>query len=175
MPYPLTSPIPGPQGVSGAQGIPGAQGSPGPSGYSIVAEIISASLIQCPNGGNILLIGTDINNSGVFALNDTNIQSTVICNGQNAFTSPYSIVSLITPCGPNSSAYKENLLLLSDGSVLADFSDSASGLNTRLSLIPDGAYIDTDDSYCQFTLSTVGSTRTISWQGGSQSWTMAGG
>ena len=65
---------------------------------------------------------------------------------QTAFT----IVKPIEPCGPSSSAYKEVLLCLADGSILADFSKSADGNLTRLAFIPAGTYQDTDDSACTF-------------------------
>ena len=58
----------------------------------------------------------------------------------------------IAPCTEASSPYKEQLLCLNDGGLLGDFSDSASGLNTRFAFIPTGSYVDTDDSGCNFSV-----------------------
>lgn len=157
--------------VEGPPGPPGNQGDSGNNGHSVVFFPTNAP--QCLNGGTLWLSATDTNDNGILDVTDDNIKYAVVCNGQNAPWSLYITVGIITPCGPNSSPYKEVLLLLANGSVLASFSDNVSGTNTRFALIPDGSYQDTDASACPFTLSTSGTTRTISWSGGGQSWTVS--
>lgn len=98
-------------------------------------------------------------------------------------------VEVITPCGATSAASaggtskpvvnKEVLLRLADGEVLGVVSDAASGLNTRLTVLADGSFTDTDSTLCSFTLATAidaktgAKTRSISWSGVVQeSWTL---
>lgn len=100
------------------------------------------------------------------------VQGDVGPAGPSGYSSPFTPVRVITPCGPSSSPYKEVLLLLYDGNLLASFSDNVSGYNTRLALIPDGSYVDTDASACHFTISTIGNTRYIAWSGGGDSWSV---
>ena len=83
------------------------------------------------------------------------------------------MVQLLAPCGLASSVWKEELILFSDGTLLGDFSDNLAGANTRLSLIPDGTYEDTDDSGCIFQIKTTGKSRSLTW--GTQSNWLAGG
>lgn len=85
-------------------------------------------------------------------------------------TSLFSTVITVTPCGGSSSPYKEVLLFLSDCSLLSSFSGDSNALNTRFTLVPDGTYVDTDSSGCQFTVSTVGTKRFVTWNAGSNSY-----
>jgi len=82
----------------------------------------------------------------------------------------YSIVDVVDPCGDAPGKYDELLLVLGNGTLVASFSDSSSGLNTRLVEIPDGTYNTTDNTGCTFTVSTAGSTRHVTWSGGGKSW-----
>ncbi len=66
-----------------------------------------------------------------------------------------NIVSIKDPCGAQS-AYNEVFLKLSTGQYLASFSDSASGLNTRFTILTDGSFVTTDGSHCYFTVSNGG-------------------
>ena len=60
---------------------------------------------------------------------------------------------------------------LQGGRVPGNFSESASGTNTRFAFIPNGSYVDTDESGCNFTVTGDGSTTsTISWSAGSNSY-----
>lgn len=102
------------------------------------------------------------------------MQSGSVCNGQSVELPQYVPVDVIRPCG-ESVAYEEVLLRLNDGQVLAVFSANTAGDMTRLSLLPDGSYVNTDGSGCQFTLSTSsdGAERAISWWGQVQeTWSM---
>lgn len=166
-------PMVGPPGIAGSSGVMGTQG------HSAVFFSLVANESQCPNGGSILLAGIDSNDNGLLDSRDSGIQTLVVCNGltgqsgqsgKDAPISPMTPVAYITPCGPNSSPFKEVLLLMGDGSVLASFSNTQAGYNTRFAFIPDGTFQDTDSSNCIFTLSTSGETRSISWHGGGQTW-----
>lgn len=165
----------------------GPQGIQGPRGSNAITEISPASVTQCPAGGNIIVTATDLNEDGVIDNGDTNIQSAILCSGLPGATgatgasgpsgasgaaapeTAYTPVQTVTPCGPASSSYKEVLLVLADGSILCDFSLNLAGQDTRLTLLPDGSYIDTDESGCEFTVSTLGDTRSITWAGGGTS------
>jgi hypothetical protein len=83
---------------------------------------------------------------------------------------PISPVGIVSACGEASSPWKEVLICLSNGDLLASFSQSASGQDTRLAIIPDGAYQNTDDSNCNFIVSSTHSMRTVSWNAGSNSY-----
>lgn len=183
-------------GVDGKDGVTGVAGSNGSNGHSVVFSTLLSSPVQCTNGGSVILMALDTNDNNVFDNSDSNIQSTIICNGtkgdqgiagqngndgaqgvsgNNGHDAPptqFTTVQVLEPCGHNSSPYKEVLLRLTDGSILASFSELASGYNTRLTLLSDGTFSDTDSSGCVFTVSTSGHTRTISWSGYSESWSV---
>lgn len=59
-----------------------------------------------------------------------------------------SIVSIIDPCGDAAGIWDEVFLQLSDGTLLASFSDNAAGQNTRFSVLTNGNYVTTDGSNC---------------------------
>lgn len=154
----------------GSDGAVGAAGPAGSNGHGLVFQTTAAPGSSCPTGGKIIMMATDTNDNGQFEVSDSDHQSITLCNGAAAPVPAYSPVEPIMPCG-NTVAYKEVLLRLSNGQVLASFSENVQGLMTRLTLIPDGSYMDTDNSQCTFTLSTSGSTRSISWFGSVQkSW-----
>lgn len=160
----------------GNDGSVGAAGPAGNNGHGLVFQTTAAPGSSCPTGGKIIMMATDTNDNGQFEVADSNHQSITLCNGANgadgaaAPVPAYSPVEPIMPCG-NTVAYKEVLLRLSNGQVLASFSENVQGLMTRLTLIPDGSYMDTDNSQCTFTLSTSGAVRSISWFGSVQkSW-----
>lgn len=67
-----------------------------------------------------------------------------------------SIVSIKDPCGAQGNVWNEVFLKLSDGSYVASFSDNASGLNTRFTLLKDGSYVTTDGTNCYFSVSGSG-------------------
>lgn len=66
------------------------------------------------------------------------------------------VVSIVNPCGDAPGKVDEVLLRLSDGSLLASFSDAASGLNTRFAIVGPGTYGTTDGTGCTFTVSVAG-------------------
>jgi hypothetical protein len=91
---------------------------------------------------NIAALQTTIN---------TNTAQLAILNGYDHIT------QILDPCGP--SHYDEVFLRLSTGQVLASFSDTASGLNTRFSVLQPSditKYNTTDGSSCTFKLFATG-------------------
>jgi hypothetical protein len=157
----------------GQNGQVGSAGPAGSNGHSVVFASVPAPVEVCPAGGVTTLLALDINDIHVYSPLDPNQSSMTICNGQNgaagqagenAVLGAYTPVDAIMPCG-NTVAEKEVLLRLNNGQVLASFSDDVNGKNTRFSFLPDGSYIDTDDSNCNFSISTSGSTRSASWFG----------
>jgi hypothetical protein len=153
----------------------GVQGANGNDGAGMVFEAIAASPEQCGNGGSLIMMAIDIDRSQSLTPADLSPQSILVCNGLNGadghdgVNAPlprFSPVQAIQACG-DSLAYKEVLLRLANGQVLGSFSDNPNGKMTRLAFLPDGTYMNTDNSGCVFTLSTSsdGSSRSISWWG----------
>ena len=157
-------------------GTNGSNGANGRNGNGVAFRVIVAPAEVCSNGGSIVLMATDIANTGSYSMEAPNQQSMTICNGQNAVLPDYTPVEPILACGDNV-AYKEVLLRLQNGQVLGSFSNDPGGTMTRLAFIPDGNYMNTDNSGCTFSLSTSanGKTRSISWYNTVQkSWSMPG-
>jgi hypothetical protein len=162
-------------GQQGLQGNVGATGSSGQNGTSSSVSVTVATSAQCSTGGQVVVV----TNAGVVST------PKVICNGLVGATGSQGSVgpqgpagnsgltpmSFIAPCGLASSAWKEELILFSNGDLLADFSQTMAGQDTRLSFIPDGSYQDTDESGCKFSINTntTTHTRTLSWQAGCSS------
>ena len=151
----------------------GQDGAAGSNGHSMQFSILTAAPQLCPTGGSTILMALDINDNGFYSATDPNQQMMTICNGVNgtngtngvdAPVAQFSPVEAIIPCG-NTASYKEILLRLQNGQVLASFSDNANGLNTRLTLIPDGTFMTSDGTNCVFSLATSvnGLQRSISW------------
>jgi hypothetical protein len=163
----------GTKGDTGTAGTNGTNGTNGSNGLSVVFAMTAATVAQCANGGSVIALAQDFNANGVLDPLDTGIQTTIICNGAKGDTgaqgqpSQFTPTAPIRPCGPTSSPWKEVLLCLSDGEILASFSDDMAGDNTRLSMIPPGSYVDTDSSGCYFTVATAGSGLLVSWNAGS--------
>ena len=137
-------PVPGPQGTVGDRGEAGADGSP--CGVTAVSPSVEA-----PNGGALITCG----DSSVLLLNGVPGPQ-----GEQGPASPYTITEIIDPCGNASGIYDEVLLKLQSGKILASFSDSANGKNTRLSEITQGNYVATDGSNCHFSVDSLGN---VSW------------
>ena len=141
-------------------------------------NVRNGSTEECPAGGKVYEVYIDNDTSNSFTEGERIISSQSVCNGSNgangqngqngnhAPVSPLTPVELIFPCG-NTAAYKEVLLRLQNGQVLASFSDNAAGSMTRLTILPDGDYMNTDNTGCNFNLSTSsdGHIRSISWMG----------
>lgn len=150
----------GPQGNTGATGATGADGSNGHNSL-----IYSVSSTGCINGGITVLSGVDVNDNFVLDIGEVTASADV-CNGADgqdgedgadAPPTGFTPVALLNPCGDNPSVFDEVFLKLSNGTVLASFSDSASGLNTRFSVLVPGTYSTTDGDGCVFTIDGSGS------------------
>lgn len=130
----------------------GAEAAKSAPVYSI--QTGDATAEQCAAGGKVYEV-----------LQDEVIVSTqIVCNGESAPVSAYAPAEVIVPCA-NTGSFSEVLLRLHNGQVLVSFSNNTEGSMTRLTLLPDGTYMTTDNTGCVFTLSTEGSTRSISWGG----------
>lgn len=169
-------------GVDG-QSIVGPAGQNGKDGIGLVSTTVSANQQQCPGStGTIIIIAQDTLVTGVYSTQDAGQQMTVVCNGiqgqqgvagQNGVSpsQPLAPISTIATCGSASSPYKEILLCLSNGQLLADFSDNASGANTRLTFIPTGSYQNTDNSGCNFNvIQDLQGNTMVSWGAGSNTY-----
>lgn len=145
-------------------GRDGEQGPPGPNGHNAVVGMTPAGA-ECANGGTIILSATDLNDNGLVDAEDGNIQSSTICNGTNgtngsngtnAPPTPFTPVGLIDPCGDAAGIYDEVFIRLSNGTLLASFSDNVNGQNTRFAVITAGSYMTTDGSRCYFSVDASG-------------------
>ena len=154
----------------------GMNGTNGANGHSIVFQTVSAPADLCTNGGTTIVMALDINDTGEYHASLPQQRAMTLCNGVNGTNGTngadgaaapipmYAAVDSIQPCG-NTAAYKEVLLRLQSGQVLASFSNDTTGTMTRLAFIPDGTYMTTDSTSCQFALATNGSIRSVSWFG----------
>lgn len=141
-------------------------------------------LVSCRNdGASYSIQPTPIPTQNCTVIN-TPLNTIIMCpDGSTAVINnvvlPYTPVSVITPCGANSSPFKEIILCMFNGDLIAVFSDNSSGQNTRLSLLDDGNFVDTDSSGCNFHISSLinssvntlnPSARVVSWGAGSNSY-----
>jgi hypothetical protein len=174
---------PGPDGPMGSPGpvSTGPKGDPGSNGHNSLFNTVQATITQCPTGGEILLMGLDVNDNNILEASEVKY-SAIVCNGlagpsgppgptpseaPESPTNQFTPVTPITPCGASSSTYKEVLLALQGGQILSEFSGSSNALTVRNILIPDGnGYADTDSSMCLFNINTDHfGNRTVSWDG----------
>lgn len=91
----------------------------------------------------------DLAEANMVSLQDSlssTILSVAVLQGYN------NIVAVVDPCGQQGSVANEVLLKLSNGKLLASFSDTASGLNTRFAVLGNGTFRTTDGTSCNFTV-----------------------
>lgn len=150
-------------GVRGQNGEIGPTGPAGSRGHSMVFKTLEASAEQCGSqGGTVILMALDVDDAGTFHPNLPQATSATLCNGSTPAVASYTPVDAIQPCGAGP-GYREVLLRLSNGQVLASLSNNAQGDMTRLAFLPDGMYMTTDSMSCRFSLSSSGQTRSVSW------------
>jgi hypothetical protein len=65
-----------------------------------------------------------------------------------------AVLEIIDPCGDAPGIHDEVILRLANGQLLASFSQNASGLNTRFSILTQGNYITSDGSNCHFSVTS---------------------
>lgn len=179
-------------GTNGSNGTNGTNGANGTNGTNSQVTIV-ADTTNCPTGGYDIILsngsvtsaplpvcngatganGTNGANgatgaSGTNGTNGTNgATGATGAAGQNAPTA-LALEQFIAPCTNASSPWKEQLLCYNNGQLMADFSATMSGNETRLSFIPAGSYEDTDDSGCNFSVSTDSAgDSVVSWSAGS--------
>jgi len=111
--------------------------------------------------GTVILIALDVEDLGVYQPHLPQSSTTTLCNGSTPAVAGYAPVEAIQPCGV-SPGFREVLLRLSNGRVLASLSNNAQGGMTRLAFLPDGTYMTTDSMNCRFLLSTDGQMRSVS-------------
>jgi len=172
--------VPGPAGKDGSNGVNGKDGSQGTTGTNGLNSLLSLSRFTadtsiCAAGsGSIVRSGLDNNSNNILEASEVN-QSTVVCDGiqgqqgnqgvqgntgatgaQGAPGTPapqYAILKFITPCPSITTSYREVIIKLVNGQFLSSFSANGDALTVRLTLIPNGSYVDTDGSNCHFTVS----------------------
>lgn len=145
-------------GINGEDGEQGIPGTPGADGRSIVFSLTDAGEL-CETSGTIFMVAYDDNDNAVLdVLEDSGLASATVCSGSDGEDAPpteFTPVGLIDPCGDAPAIYDEVLLQLSGGAVMASFSDTMGGDNTRLSVLPPGNYITSDGSACPFSFDGV--------------------
>lgn len=162
-------------GANGNDGTNGTNGTDGSDGTSTTFSIVADSGANCTNGGFDLTLTDGSHSQTEYVCNGVNGSNGQAglngTNGSNGGTVTFNLVQVVEPCGAASSPWKEVLLGLQGGQILADFSETSGGQNTRLSFIPNGSYGDTDESGCSFTVSGDGVTNSqITWGAGSNSY-----
>ena len=148
-------------------GATGNDGNNGGDGHnSLVAVVHSAS--GCAAGGITLLAGVDADDSGSLSPSEV-ASSGEVCNGNNGLNgingtngtdappTAFTPVGLIDPCGDAPGVFDEIFVKLQNGTLIASFSDNASGANTRFSVLVTGTnYRTTDGSSCYFSVNAAG-------------------
>lgn len=142
----------GDTGAQGEQGNAGQNGSNGASAYDL--------WLQAGNEGSLSdYLNSLVGPQGEQGQTGATAQGPQGLQGPAGSPTAYDIVQLIYPCG-NNVAYKEVLLRLENGTILASFSDNENGKDTRLAVIVPGSYVDTDDSNCHFNVDNNGN---VTW------------
>ncbi|MBN8542619.1 MAG: hypothetical protein J0L82_19670 [Deltaproteobacteria bacterium] len=150
-------------GVRGLNGDVGPTGPAGSNGHSMVFKTLEASVEQCGSqGGTIILMALDVDDEGIYLPHLPQTTSATLCNGSTPSVTNYTPVEAIQPCGAGP-GFREVLLRLSNGQVLASLSNNAQGDMTRLAFLPDGTYMTTDSMSCRFSLSSAGQVRSVAW------------
>lgn len=174
--------VPGPAGqsIQGNSGSNGKDGSNGLTSLLSLSRFTSDTAICASGAGSIVHSGLDSNSDNVLEASEIQ-QSTVICDGTQgqqgvqgntgaagaqgntgatgatgAAGTPapqYAILKFITPCPSITTGYREVIIKLVNGQFLSSFSASGDALTVRLALIPNGSYVDTDGSNCNFNVS----------------------
>lgn len=125
-------------GYVGPQGPAGQNGQDG-TGCSVSTINPGGSL---PNGGALITCGAT---------------QTIISNGSDGLPGAAAPASeVLNPCGVQGT--HDEVLIRSGSLVIASFSDSAAGANTRFSVLqPNTQYVTTDGTNCHFSIAADGS------------------
>lgn len=149
----------GSNGQTGTQGASGTNGTNGTNGFNSLVSIVAST--ACTNGGTTVLVGLDTNRNNSLDVLEVSASADVCngtngTNGTNAPPTPFSPVGLINPCSDAPGLWDEVFIKLSNGTVLASFSDNISGYNTRFTVLVAGTYSTTDGDNCVFTIDNTG-------------------
>lgn len=163
----------------GPQLIQGPKGDPGESSNETIQLIrftSDSSLCESESGVIVQVLkptdlfgGTSIDSAAVICdgingedgeIGATGPQGPKGDPGATAPTSPYEVTQVIDPCGDAPGIYDEVFLKMANGTLIASFSDSAAGNNTRLSVLVPGSYVTTDGSNCHVVVHSDG---TVTW------------
>jgi hypothetical protein len=159
-----------PKYIQGPKGDTGNIGAPGNNGSNSIIEILDTQAgggLSCAMGGLTLIVGVDLNSDNALQAEEAQ-SSKDVCNGITGLTgaagsngldaapTPYTPVGIVDPCGDTVGIYDEVFLRLSNGILIASFSDNANGKNTRWSILVPGSYVTTDGSNCSFTVDANG-------------------
>lgn len=146
---------PGSKGDTGEKGSDGATGEPG---YSIVSltETVAVGDIFCTEGGTRIRLAQDTNRNDIWDVTDRSQSMFSVCHGRVGPAGPAIPLEILDPCGDDASITDEVLVRLTDGRLLASFSENANGKNTRFSLLGASSYITTDGSQCYFSVNAAG-------------------
>jgi hypothetical protein len=126
--------------------------NPVPGGPFQLLPLVLDNAPLCQDGGYTLMFLLDTNDNGEAELGEDRLLQTLqLCHGQPA-AAPVPVIEVFVPCPEIPGLYREVILILSDGTMLASFSDNADGKNTRLSVLPPGTYKTTDGRNCIFTV-----------------------
>ncbi len=164
-PAPKDEPVPGPPGTScsTSQLTTGSMVTCTDGTYSIILNgkdgssctterLTNGARIDCDNGSHSVVLDGPMGSSG--PQGEPGIQGNPGERGNDAPVSAYNVVEVISPC-PDP-GYREVLLRLANGQILAHFSN---GAQQFLSLIGPGDYILTDGSSCRFNIDNNGVVR----------------
>lgn len=131
--------------VVGPTGPKGDKGDKGDSCTVMQAE--NGAIILCQDGTSVLVLNGKDGEKG-----EQGDKGDRGDNGENGVTpgvSPYNIVAIIDPCGPDSNHFDEILIRLANNTLIAFFED---GGKRFLASLPPGNYETTDRQKCRFTV-----------------------
>lgn len=152
-----------------SNGSKGDTGPTGPSGHNSLVTSQSADVSLCINGGNIISVGTDLNNDTILENSEVSGLA-VVCNGLNgapAPITPVSTVALVQPCASNPNDPSPTDLLnpnletffkLSSGVLIGTVSQDVQGDYTHLgAVVPNMTWMSTGiGSNCLFSVDSQG-------------------
>lgn len=140
----------GQNGTNGTNGTDGVNGTNGTDGINGTNGADGADGQDGTNGTN----GTNGSDGAAGPKGDKGDKGDAGADGANA--TAFTPVGIVDPCGDAAGVYDEVFLRLSNGMLLASFSDNDNGKNTRFSLITQGSYKTTDNSSCYFSVDANG-------------------
>jgi chromosome segregation ATPase len=144
-------------------------------GLSYALMTLTESNIEEHSAMRVLIDGLQTSVNNIYSVNSS--QSSSIVALQTSLSSSQTMVNnlssqivtlqnnvnisqVIDPCNDAPNKYDEVIFKMSNGTYVASFSDNASGLNTRFSILPVGQFSTTDGTGCVFRVNANG---TLTW------------